>query len=390
MLTSFLAMLAKQWLDRYIHRPEMSVTARCRDRQRKCDGLDRWPFQLFMDVLPVLLQIALLLLGSGLAMYMAAYQVVSADAVTIFTALGAGIYIVFVIFGALSYDSPFQTPASATIRMLFGNVLLAFPALERRFIKARKKLSRWVQVGKMPQLLPISIRDLRGRWPGSQDVDFYLGSLRDTNADDAHCISWVLKNITDREAIDAALQLAGTVQWFEGGCNSDPPYGLIVSIFGSCFDYTKSLDPKMRDRAYFSATAILQIHTSALRKSEGYATKKYPVPRVRRIDTSNIDDDFKSVLGILGSIREEDFPPSLLADITPRRALWISELLLRFASNKHTDIAVRSALIHEPDALRYSQWHELSPRVVENFLWVWCVHLESENGGGALRNKREL
>lgn len=383
-------MLAKQWLDRYIHRPEMSVTARCRDRQRKCDGLDRWPFQLFMDVLPVLLQIALLLLGSGLAMYMAAYQVVSADAVTIFTALGAGIYIVFVIFGALSYDSPFQTPASATIRMLFGNVLLAFPALERRFIKARKKLSRWVQVGKMPQLLPISIRDLRGRWPGSQDVDFYLGSLRDTNADDAHCISWVLKNITDREAIDAALQLAGTVQWFEGGCNSDPPYGLIVSIFGSCFDYTKSLDPKMRDRAYFSATAILQIHTSALRKSEGYATKKYPVPRVRRIDTSNIDDDFKSVLGILGSIREEDFPPSLLADITPRRALWISELLLRFASNKHTDIAVRSALIHEPDALRYSQWHELSPRVVENFLWVWCVHLESENGGGALRNKREL
>ena len=388
MLTTFLAMLAKQWLDRYIQHPEMSVAARCRDRQRKWDALDRWPFKFFIDVLPVLLQIAFLLFSSGLAMYMAAYEVVSANAVTIFTSLGAGIYIVFVILGAVSYDSPFQTPASATIRMLFGNLLLAFPPLEKRFTKARKKLGRWIRMGKMPQLLPVSIGDLRNRWPGSEDVDLYLESLRSTNADDAHCVSWVLKNITDREAIDAALQLAGTVQWFEGGCNSDPPYGLIVSTFESCFDHTKSLDPKMRDRAYYAVIAILQVHTFALRKSEECALE-YPVPRVHRIDTSNIDEDLKSVLAILGSVRQEDFPPSLLLEINPRRATWISELLLRFVSNNRTDFAACSALIDELDALRYSQWKKFPSRVVENFLLVWCVYLESEAGGGVLRDGKK-
>jgi len=380
-------MLAKQWLDRYIHRPEMSVTARCRDRQRKCDALDRWPFQLFIDVLPLLLYVSLLLLGTGLAMSMTAFEMVSADSVKIFTVIGVVIYITFVIFGAVSSDSPFQTSASATIRMVFGNLLLTFPSLEEIFIEARKKLSRWIQFGRVPQLLPITIRDLRTRWAGSQDVDLYLGSLRDTNADDAHCVSWVLKNVTDREAVDAALQLAGTVQWFEDGCNSNPPYGFIVSTFESCFDDTKSLDPKMRDRAYFSATAILQVHISALSKPEKN-TSNYRVPRVHRIDTSNMDDDFKLVLRILASVRQEYFPPSLLPDITPRNALWISGLLLRFVSNKHADVVARSTLIHQPNALNYSQWHKFPSRVVENFLLVWYVHLESEIGGGTLRDEK--
>jgi len=390
MLTSFLAMLAKQWLDRYIQRPDMSVTARCRDRQRKCDAIDQWQFQLFIDALPLLLQVALLLLASGLSMYMATNGVYSSEVVIIFTVLGAGIYIVFIIFGAVSSDSPFQTPASAAIRTLFGNILLFFPALEKMFIRGRKDLSRLVQFGRLPRLLPVSIKDLRNRWTGSLEVDLYVGSLRSTNADDAHCISWVLKSIADREAIDAALQLAGTVQWFEAGCNSNPPYDLIVTIFRSCFDHTKSLDPKMRDRAYFSATAILQIYTSALREP-GKDVSNYCVPVVRRIDTSHIDNEFKSVLGILDSIRQEYFPPSLLSDITPRHALWISGLLLRFVLNESADIVTRSALIHHPDALHYSQWHEFPSRAVKDFILVWCVHLKSkELGREMLRDKETL
>ena len=101
----------------------------------------------------------------------------------------------------------------------------------------------------------------------------------------------------------------------------------------------------MRDREYFSATAILQIHISALSKPEKDISD-YHVPRVHRIDTKNIDDDLKSILRILASVRQEYFSPSLLLDMTPRRALWISGLLLRFVSSKHTDIVARSALIH--------------------------------------------
>ena len=50
-----------------------------------------------------------------------------------------------------------------------------------------------------------------------------LAIIYRTNADDVRCVSWVLRNITDPEALDAAIRLAGTIRWFYGGINVDPP-----------------------------------------------------------------------------------------------------------------------------------------------------------------------
>ena len=86
-------------------------------------------------------------------------------------------------------------------------------------------------------------------------------NLWEQNTDHARCVCWVLRNITDPKAIDSAIHLAGTIQWFNGNPNHNPPYDLIVSTFEACFDSTKQLYPGMRDRAYFSARAILQINT---------------------------------------------------------------------------------------------------------------------------------
>ena len=62
LLAAFVAMLGKQWLNRYLRRAGGSMIERCGDRQRKCDGLQIWLFRLFVESLPVMLQIALLLL----------------------------------------------------------------------------------------------------------------------------------------------------------------------------------------------------------------------------------------------------------------------------------------------------------------------------------------
>ena len=386
-LTSFLATLAGQWLEKYIRNDETSVTARCRERQRKRDGLDQWLFKPFIDGLPLLLQISLVLLGTGLVVFMTTFELTGANVVIAFTALGAGIYVLFTLSGGFSRDSPLQTPSSTVIRTVFGNILIAFPILEEKFTSARKKMSQWVRLPKIPQLFPLSARG----------IDFYLGTLRTTNADDAHCVSWVLKNITGSEAIDSALQLASVVQWFEDGCNSDPPYDSIVSTFESCFDFTGSLDTKMKDRAYFSATAILQVHISALRKSEDHALK-YSIPRVpidmkkinddSNIDAPKVDNDFKFVLDTLRSVDGEPFPSSLSLANSPERASWNSETLLWFVSNKHSDIAVRSSLIHERNVLHYPQWHKFPPKVVNNFLLVWCIHLGWEVDRRTLRIKK--
>jgi len=100
-----------------------------------------------------------------------------------------------------------------------------------------------------------------------------LDALRQQNGDNARCACWILRNITDPEAIDSDIRLVGTIQWFDGNSNHDPPYDSIISIFEACFDSTKQLYPGMMDRAYFSALAMLQINMRARAQSHEYAFK---------------------------------------------------------------------------------------------------------------------
>jgi hypothetical protein len=93
---------------------------RCGDRQRKLDGLERWPFRLFIESLPVMLQIALLLLSCGLSRYVWSVNTSVARVVISFTVLGVIFYVGIVIAGTSSYECPFQTPASTALRALRG------------------------------------------------------------------------------------------------------------------------------------------------------------------------------------------------------------------------------------------------------------------------------
>ena len=119
LLAAFIAMLGKQWLNRYLRHEGGSMIERSGDRQRKCDGLDKWPFHFFVESLPVMLQIALLLLACGLCKHMASINTTVAGVLIALTALGVIFYIGIVIVGTTSYACPFQTPASTTLRRLW-------------------------------------------------------------------------------------------------------------------------------------------------------------------------------------------------------------------------------------------------------------------------------
>ena len=86
---------------------------RCGDRQRKFDGLEKRPFRLFIESLPIMLQIALLL-TCGLSRYMWSVNTSVARVVISFTVLGL-FYIGTVVAGTSSYEYPFQTPASIAL-----------------------------------------------------------------------------------------------------------------------------------------------------------------------------------------------------------------------------------------------------------------------------------
>ena len=118
LLAALVAMLGKRWLNRYLRNSGGSMIERCGDRQRKCDGLEKWSFHFFVESLPVMLQVALLFLACGLCRYMWSVNAWVAYTLISLTGLGIAFYVVIVIAGMSSYACPFQTPASAALRGL--------------------------------------------------------------------------------------------------------------------------------------------------------------------------------------------------------------------------------------------------------------------------------
>jgi len=300
MLAAFVAMLGKQWLNRYLKNSGGSMIERCGDRQRKCDGLEKWPLHLFVESLPVMLQVALLLLACGLCRHMWTINTSVAFTLISLTGLGVAFYVVVLIAGMSSYACPFQTAASIVLRRLWKKVRRGIVSLPVRSPREHPRTRRiWKRGVKsllrrqsLPAAIPLENIEVHQSEPWMKPMD--LAVARRTNVDDVQCVSWILRNITDPEALDAAIRLAGNIRWFEDGIYVDPPYDLIVSIFKACFDPTERVYPGSRDRAYYSGRALMWIHTLAMCKSKDFATA-FPLPSVR-YPAPGLDPDLEHLL----------------------------------------------------------------------------------------------
>jgi hypothetical protein len=120
LLAAFVAMLGKQWLGSYLRNEGGSVVERCGDRQRKFDGLQKWPLHPFIESLPLMLQISLFLLACGLCRNMWSINPSVAYVLVILTAMGILFYTTIVIIGTSSPECPLQTPVSTLLRGLWG------------------------------------------------------------------------------------------------------------------------------------------------------------------------------------------------------------------------------------------------------------------------------
>ena len=119
LLSAFLAMLGKQWLNRYVS-TDMRGTAieRSQNRQRKLDGIVTWYFDYVMESLSLMLQVALLLLGCALARYLWGVDITVASVVLGVTSSGVILYILILIAGTTSESCPYQTSGSHVLRSL--------------------------------------------------------------------------------------------------------------------------------------------------------------------------------------------------------------------------------------------------------------------------------
>ena len=117
LFSALLAMLGKQWLNRCTPANiQGTIVERSRYRQRKLDGIANWYFDYVMESLPLMLQVALLLLGCALSRYLWEYNTTVASVVVGVTSFGVLFYLFIVVAGVVSVNCPYQTPAADILR----------------------------------------------------------------------------------------------------------------------------------------------------------------------------------------------------------------------------------------------------------------------------------
>ena len=270
LLSAFLAMLGKQWLNRYAS-TDMRGTAveRSQNRQRKLDGIVTWYFDHVMESLPLMLQIALLLLGCALSRYLWEINITVASVVLGVTSFGTIFYLFIVVACAASETCPYQTPGSHTLRYLGRKVRSPLSttastfrnALEESQVFGTIKNTRWNRPwrSKFPHALAIDVYHL-GRAMVRPLVTFSVGAYhlssliirslanfprraynrsqgtsptseqrldQQTTVLDLRCISWILQTSLDKAIRLPTLKLLMTMAQFP---DFDPT--LVTGCFG--------------------------------------------------------------------------------------------------------------------------------------------------------------
>ena len=119
LLSAFLAILCKKWLIRYESiDSQNSAIERSHNRQQKFDGITVWQFDHVMESFPMMLQVALLLLGCALTRYLWDTDIAVASIILSVTLFGAAFYLFIVIAGTASESCPYQTPPARIFRYI--------------------------------------------------------------------------------------------------------------------------------------------------------------------------------------------------------------------------------------------------------------------------------
>ena len=141
-------MLGKQWLNRYAS-TDVRGTAieRSQNRQRKLDGIVAWRFDYVMESLPLMLQIALLLLGCALSRYLWEINTTVASVLLGVTSFGVIFYIFIIAAGTASESCPYQTPGARIFRNMVLPALRSAPSvIYERSIFVFSKLSGFMRL----------------------------------------------------------------------------------------------------------------------------------------------------------------------------------------------------------------------------------------------------
>ena len=341
LFAAFVAVLAKQWINRY-SRTEMcgSTIDRSRRRQRKMEGMVTWYFDVLMDSLILILQVALLLLGCALSRYLFTINNVVAGAVIGFTAFGVLFYLLIASAATLSYYCPFQTPASALIRSM-----LRFDDEHKKYLGGIRWFGRNLpKQQRRPKSVGPDTPDTNGDHvelaivgaAGQQvplftkEIDWH-GYVLDSN-----CIVWMFEMSMCAEVMLAIMKLIPEIVW-HSGIRTTPLERLYDTVL-ECFDHSSGhpvLIPDLRNKAYLGAKALL--HLAIQRQCIGNESDKAIFTSISSrhlaIGSGRYegDSDLESTLGVIdcifGDYQGEGMNWQTFSFSVPHHA-WMAHILL--------------------------------------------------------------
>jgi len=117
LFVAFVAVLGKQWISYYTRATTWgNIVDRGKQRQAKFVGLQKWRLHLIMEVLPVMLQLALLLFGAAVVVYFWDLNTPVAQVVLVVTSIGLIFYTCIAALATIYNNCPFQTPVSILLQ----------------------------------------------------------------------------------------------------------------------------------------------------------------------------------------------------------------------------------------------------------------------------------
>ncbi|KAJ7186457.1 hypothetical protein C8R46DRAFT_1057239, partial [Mycena filopes] len=214
LLAALLAVLGKQWIMYYQAAGSRgSIEQRGLERQRKLDGLIKWKFDAVLQLLPLLLQLALLLFACSLSVYLWTVNHAISTIVIILTSCGLIAYFFLLTSAAIFPDSPFQTPLTPVVTRLVSPALRFLRFVLVRVRKAGKKIRSTSSshfAGPASQLLPRFASEKP--WVSNVAGPFVDIPVPEPSPE-VPAVLWALGTSTNPTTIGTAAELGVDLQW---------------------------------------------------------------------------------------------------------------------------------------------------------------------------------
>jgi len=288
LFAAFLAMLGKQWVNRYIRNRGGSAADKSRDRQRKLDGFKKWHIHLAIESLPVMLQLALLLLGCALSLYLWTINRTVAGVVVAVTLLGVTSYTFLTLAATLCYNCPYQTPPSILIRTIIRYLSDSDAPFARSLRSLLKPLPSIRNLKTILRHLSSVVRRALASFHCISTVaeeaeDIPLAAVTASPARifedvlidwevcqaDVRCIAWVLDSTTDPDVIFSTVQFAVDMIWYPEIARALSPH-ILAELFFDCL-VDKQVIPGKLEHANsigMALASVLSIHLNMEPKSQ--------------------------------------------------------------------------------------------------------------------------